>query len=62
MPGSHDPHQNHLLVAMSPAERERLYPHPRMFRVGSSLSPALLPQNFSSWRHCVMARKGTGKS
>jgi len=27
MPGSHDPQQNHLLAALSPVERERLYPH-----------------------------------
>jgi hypothetical protein len=27
MPGSHEPQQNHLLAALSPAERERIYPH-----------------------------------
>jgi hypothetical protein len=27
MPGSHDQQQNHLLAALSAAERERLYPH-----------------------------------
>jgi CRP-like cAMP-binding protein len=27
MPRSHDPQQNHLLAALSPPERERLYPH-----------------------------------
>jgi CRP-like cAMP-binding protein len=27
MPGSHDPQQNHLLAALSVAERERVYPH-----------------------------------
>src|SRR2546429_5406317 len=26
MPGSHNPEQNHLLAALSPAERDRLYP------------------------------------
>src|ERR1700732_4113646 len=30
MPGSHDPQQNHLLAALSPAERERIYPHLRL--------------------------------
>jgi hypothetical protein len=30
MPGSHDPRQNHLLAALSPAERERIYPHLRL--------------------------------
>jgi CRP-like cAMP-binding protein len=30
MPGSHDPRQNHLLAALSPTERERLYPHLRL--------------------------------
>src|SRR5438477_11855332 len=27
MPGSHNPQQNHLLAALPPAERNRLYPH-----------------------------------
>jgi CRP-like cAMP-binding protein len=27
MPGDHDPQQNHLLAALPPAERERLFPH-----------------------------------
>ena len=27
MPGSHNPQQNHLLAALSPAERERILPH-----------------------------------
>jgi len=27
MPGSHDPQQNHLLAALAPAERERIFPH-----------------------------------
>src|ERR1051326_8582170 len=27
MPASHDPQQNHLLAALSPAERDRIYPH-----------------------------------
>jgi CRP-like cAMP-binding protein len=27
MPDSHNPEQNHLLAALSPAERERIYPH-----------------------------------
>src|ERR1700726_4682632 len=27
MPGSHEPQQNHLLAALGPAERERIYPH-----------------------------------
>ena len=27
MPSPHQPQQNHLLAALSPAERERLYPH-----------------------------------
>jgi len=27
MLGSHDPQQNHLLAALSPPERERIYPH-----------------------------------
>src|ERR1700732_2921885 len=27
MPDSHDPQQNHLLAALAPAERERIYPH-----------------------------------
>jgi len=27
MPGQRDPHHNHLLAALSPAEQERLYPH-----------------------------------
>src|SRR6202048_2950049 len=30
MPGSYDPQQNHLLAALSPAERERIYPHLRL--------------------------------
>ena len=30
MPSSHDPEQNHLLGALSSAERERLYPHLRL--------------------------------
>src|SRR6202047_1059346 len=30
MPDSHDPQQNHLLAALSPAERERIYPHLRL--------------------------------
>src|ERR1700726_4621943 len=30
MPGSHEPQQNHLLAALSPAERERIYPHLRL--------------------------------
>ena len=30
VPGSHDPQQNHLLAALSPAERDRLYPHLRL--------------------------------
>ena len=30
MPGSHDPQQNRLLAALSPPERERLYPHLRL--------------------------------
>ena len=30
MPGSHDPQQNHLLAALSAAERERFYPHLRL--------------------------------
>src|SRR5258707_8714330 len=30
MSGSHDPLQNHLLAALSAAERERLYPHLRL--------------------------------
>ena len=27
MPGHHEPQQNHLLNGLSPAARERLYPH-----------------------------------
>ena len=27
MPDSHNPQENHLLAALSPAERERIYPH-----------------------------------
>src|SRR5580700_10024292 len=27
MPGSQVPHQNYLLAALSPAERDRIYPH-----------------------------------
>jgi len=30
MSGSHDPGQNHLLAALSPDERERIYPHLRL--------------------------------
>jgi CRP-like cAMP-binding protein len=30
MPGSYDPQQNHLLAALSPDERERIYPHLRL--------------------------------
>jgi CRP-like cAMP-binding protein len=30
IPPSHDPQQNHLLAALSPAERDRLYPHLRL--------------------------------
>jgi CRP-like cAMP-binding protein len=30
MPDSRDPQQNHLLAALSPAERERIYPHLRL--------------------------------
>jgi CRP-like cAMP-binding protein len=30
MSASHDPQQNHLLGALSPAERERIYPHLRL--------------------------------
>ena len=30
MPGSCDPQQNHLLAALSPDERERIYPHLRL--------------------------------
>src|SRR6202521_858977 len=30
MLGSHDPKQNYLLAALSPAERDRLYPHLRL--------------------------------
>ena len=30
MPGPNDPQQNHLLAALSPLERERLYPHLRL--------------------------------
>src|SRR3984893_15053994 len=30
MPGSHHPQQNYLLAALSPAERDRLYPHLRL--------------------------------
>ena len=27
MSGSHNPQQNHLLAALAPAERERIFPH-----------------------------------
>ena len=30
MPDSHNPQENHLLAALSPAERERIYPHLRL--------------------------------
>jgi CRP-like cAMP-binding protein len=30
MPAFHDPQQNHLLAGLSPAERDRLYPHLRL--------------------------------
>src|ERR1700724_1862408 len=30
MPGSHEPQQTHLLASLSPAERERIYPHLRL--------------------------------
>ena len=30
MAGSHDPQQNQLLAALSPTERERIYPHLRL--------------------------------
>jgi CRP-like cAMP-binding protein len=30
MPAPHNPQQNHLLAALSPAEQERLYPHLRL--------------------------------
>jgi len=30
MPDSHDPQQNHLLAALSAAERQRVYPHLRL--------------------------------
>src|SRR5579864_7138781 len=30
MPDSHNPQQNHILAALSPAERERIYPHLRL--------------------------------
>jgi hypothetical protein len=30
MPGLREPQQNHLLAALSPAERERIYPHLRL--------------------------------
>ena len=30
MPDTRDPRQNHLLAALSPAERERIYPHLRL--------------------------------
>jgi hypothetical protein len=33
MPDSHDPQQNHLLAALSAAERTRLYPHLRLVQM-----------------------------
>jgi len=39
MLGSHDPQQNYLLAALSPAERERIYPHLQL--VPMSLSKVL---------------------
>jgi len=27
MPGTHDPTENHLLAALAPEERERIFPH-----------------------------------
>ena len=33
MPDSHDPQQNHLLAALSAAERTRLYPHLRLIQM-----------------------------
>jgi CRP-like cAMP-binding protein len=33
MPASHDPQHNHLLAALPPAERERIYPHLELVRM-----------------------------